>query len=279
MIGSSKALLQAVAGYSATESGYDIANASYDSKSYDPTTQATAPSGFYIKPDGTKLYIVDNGTDTIYQYTLSTAFDISTASYDSVSISVSSQDIQPNGITFKPDGTIMYHTSNSGNNMDQYTLSTAWDLSTASYASKSYDLSVSATELIPRNLAFNSTGTILLVAGGTNDKVFQHNLSTAWDISTASYASKSLDVSSQETGLHGIYLKPDDSKLWILGFGSNTVYQYSITSADASTASYDSVSFDVSSQSSSSYSVFFGDSGAKMYVLDSLTDTIYQYST
>jgi len=260
-------------------SAYDIANASYDSKSYDPTTQATAPSGFYIKPDGTKLYIVDNGTDTIYQYTLSTAWDISTASYDSVSISVSSQDIQPNGITFKPDGTIMYHTSNSGNNMDQYTLSTAWDLSTASYANKSYNLHLGATELIPRNLVFNSTGTILLVAGGTNDTVYQHNLSTAWDISTASYASKSLDVSSQETGLHGIYLKPDDSKLWILGFGSNTVYQYSITSADASTASYDNVSFSVASQSSSSYSVFFGDSGAKMYVLDSLTDTIYQYST
>jgi sugar lactone lactonase YvrE len=79
--------------------------------------------------------------------------------------------------------------------------------------------------------------------------------------------------------LYGIYLKPDDSKLWILGFGSNTVYQYSITSADASTASYDNVSFSVASQSSSSYSVFFGDSGAKMYVLDSLTDTIYQYST
>ena len=279
MIGSSKALLQATAGYAATESGYDIANASYDSKSYDPTTQATAPSGFYIKPDGTKLYIVDNGTDTIYQYTLSTAWDISTASYDSVSISVSSQDIQPNGITFKPDGTIMYHTSNSGNNMDQYTLSTAWDLSTASYANKSYNLHLGATELIPRNLVFNSTGTILLVAGGTNDTVYQHNLSTAWDISTASYASKSLDVSSQETGLHGIYLKPDDSKLWILGFGSNTVYQYSITSADASTASYDNVSFSVASQSSRSYSVFFGDSGAKMYVLDSLTDTIYQYST
>jgi 6-phosphogluconolactonase (cycloisomerase 2 family) len=260
-------------------SAYDIANASYDSKSYDPTTQATAPSGFYIKPDGTKLYIVDNGTDTIYQYTLSTAWDISTASYDSVSISVSSQDIQPNGITFKPDGTIMYHTSNSGNNMDQYTLSTAWDLSTASYANKSYNLHLGAVELIPRNLVFNSTGTILLVAGGTNDTVYQHNLSTAWDISTASYASKSLNVSSQETGLHGIYLKPDDSKLWILGFGSNTVYQYSITSADASTASYDNVSFSVASQSSSSYSVFFGDSGAKMYVLDSLTDTIYQYST
>ena len=260
-------------------SAYDIANASYDSKSYDPTTQATAPSGFYIKPDGTKLYIVDNGTDTIYQYTLSTAWDISTASYDSVSISVSSQDIQPNGITFKPDGTIMYHTSNSGNNMDQYTLSTAWDLSTASYANKSYNLHLGAVELIPRNLVFNSTGTILLVAGGTNDTVYQHNLSTAWDISTASYASKSLNVSSQETGLHGIYLKPDDSKLWILGFGSNTVYQYSITSADASTASYDNVSFSVASQSSSSYSVFFGDSGAKMYVLDSLTDTIYQYTT
>jgi hypothetical protein len=36
------------------------------------------------------MYIVGN-TSSVYQYTLSTAFDVSTASYDSVSFSVSSE--------------------------------------------------------------------------------------------------------------------------------------------------------------------------------------------
>ena len=39
------------------------------------------------------MYVVGSSLDTVYQYALSTAWDVSTASYDSVSLSVSSQDI------------------------------------------------------------------------------------------------------------------------------------------------------------------------------------------
>ena len=46
-----------------------------------------------------------------------------------------------------------------------------------------------------------------------------------------------------------------------------------------STGSYDNVSFSVFSQEGAADSVWFGDSGKKMYVLGSGTDTIYQYST
>lgn len=93
--------------------GYNLAGASYDSKSFSVSSQATGPRSLYFKDDGSKLYISDDTTDSLYQYTLSTAWDISTASYDSVSFSVSSQDTSPTGIYFKSDGTVLYVAGNS----------------------------------------------------------------------------------------------------------------------------------------------------------------------
>ena len=72
--------------------------------------------------------------DSVYQYSLSTAFDLSTVSYDSVSFSVASQDTAPVGITFSPDGTQMYMMGLVNSKIFQYSLSIAFDLSTASYS-------------------------------------------------------------------------------------------------------------------------------------------------
>jgi len=96
-----------------------------------------------LNTDGTKLYIGDDqyGTPTLYQYTLSTAFDISTATYDSVSFSFGTEvnffvGNQP--ISFSSDGTkiIAYGYPVAGNRSRfyQYDLSTAYDLSTISYS-------------------------------------------------------------------------------------------------------------------------------------------------
>jgi len=66
----------------------------------------------------------------------------------------------------------------------------------------------------------------VLVVGSTNDRVYQYNLTTAWDISTASYSGKSLSVSTQESVPHGIALSLDDSKLFVVGTSTDTVYTY-----------------------------------------------------
>jgi len=69
--------------------GFDIDGASYDSVSFSVASEDTAPTGIIFNNDGTKMYMVGGFNDSVYQYSLSTAFDLSTASYDSVSFSVS----------------------------------------------------------------------------------------------------------------------------------------------------------------------------------------------
>ena len=209
---------------------FNTSTASYSSKSIsiaNTTTSGpgdTAPTDVKFHPEGHTMYIVGTVSDRVYQYTLSTAWDVSTATYASKTVLVSSQDTAPQSLEFGDNGSKMYMLGSTNDRIYQYTLSTPWDVSTASYASKF--LSVSSQETSPLGMAFSFDGTKVLVVGSGNDTVYQYNLTTAWDISTGSYSGKNLNISSQESVPHGLALSLDDSKLFVVGTGTDTVYTY-----------------------------------------------------
>jgi 6-phosphogluconolactonase (cycloisomerase 2 family) len=265
-----------VSSVSAT-TGYLLSSASYDSKSFSVATQdSSATEGFTFSYDGTKMYAVGTTNRTVYQYDLSTAFDVSTASYASKSFSVATQETGPRGIRFKSDGTKMYIVGSTADTVFQYSLSTAWDVSTASYDSVS--LSVASEDTSPAGLYFSGDGTQLYIVGATNNSVYQYTLSTAWDLSTGSYASKSLSVASQDTNPSGVVINTDGTKLFVVGFSSDNVYQYNMSTAyDLSTASYASISFSVASQATVPKDLSFSTDGTKMYT--GSVGTVYQYTT
>jgi hypothetical protein len=208
---------------------------------------------------------------------ITSGFDISAASYDSVSLSVSGQDADPYDISFNDDGTKMYLLGDGGNSIYQYSLSTGFDLSTASYDSVSF--SVSSQETSPQSLTFNTSGTKMYVIGLSNDTVYQYSLSTAFDLSTASYSSVSFDAGTQATSPRSLRFNDTGSKLFILDNSNDTIHEYDLSSVfDVSTSSYNSVSFAVGSQDSNPQSISFNNSGQKMYLLGEANDTVYQYS-
>ena len=261
-----------------TTTGYNtVDNWAYDSVSFSVSSQSTDPYGVAFKSDGTKMYIAELSGDRIYQYSLSTAYDISTASYDSVSLNTSSQD-NPVDVIFKPDGTKLYICGSNNSNIYQYSLSTAWDLSTASYDSVTF--STSSQDIYPYGITFNNDGTKIFLVGNQNNRLYQYSLSTAYDISTMSYSSQYFSFSSQDSGMTGISFNSDGTKMYAVGFSSDTVYQYSLSTAyDVTSISYDSLSFSVSSQDSQPWSIVFNSDGSKGYVVGHANDTIYQYST
>jgi 6-phosphogluconolactonase (cycloisomerase 2 family) len=256
----------------------DIANASYDSVSFSVSTQDTVPRTATFKDDGTKMYMLGQNSDEIHQYSLSTAWDLSTASYDSVTFDVSTQTGFAAEFWWSTDGDYFYVVDIIGSAVIfQYNLTTAWDLSTASYANKSFDPSEEATPII---IGFKSDGTKVYIGGNVNDTLYQYSLSTAWDISTASYDSKSLDYSSQLGNSQGLFISPNGDKVWIVGaYNENTVYEYGLTTPwDMSTGSYSSISKTLS-QDNNIQSLFFKSDGSKLYAMGGQNDTIYQYST
>ena len=259
--------------------GYDLANASYDSVSFSVGTQDTVPTGLTFSTDGTNAYVAGPSQDKVFQYTLSTAWDLSTASYANKSLTVSGQALLSGAIAFKNDGTSLYVLDRNLDDVFQYDLTTAWDVSTASYASKSMD--ATSQDTAPRGMYFKPDGTKVYIAGDTNASIFQYALSTAWDISTGSYESKSFSVNTQTAYPCGVYLSPDGYKMFVAATTEGDIFQYSLSTAwDVSTASYDSVSFDASTQVTTGlHDLYFKSDGSKMYLISVSTDTVYQYTT
>lgn len=276
--------------YVYTRAGYSLANASYASKTYSFTSVENSPTGFEFNSDGTKLIIVGwqqlisgTGTGGCYQYSLSTAYDVSTASYDSVSFDLSNEMTQPTGMKFSSDGTKMFVIDNqaggvgTGDVVFQYNLSTAYDISSASYSNNS--LNVNSYETVLAGIDFKPDGTKMFLNGAGSDAVRAWDLSSAWDLSTASYASETYSLSSQETSCTGVTFNGDGTKMYITGYQSDAIYQYSLSTAwDVSSASYDSVSLSVSSQDGQPRQIRFNSDGSKLWMIGTSTDSIYEYS-
>jgi hypothetical protein len=196
--------------------------------SFSVSSQESGPSGLFFRADGTKMYVLGSATDTVFQYTLSTPWFVATASYDNISFSVTGQDTAPNGLWFKPNGLSMYVVGATGDAVYQYTLSTAWNVSTATFLQS---FSVSGQETISNAVTFTGDGSRMFVAGQTGDDVNVYNLTTPWDISTSAFVNV-FSVSGQDTAPQGIYIKPDGTKMYMVGSTNDTVYQYTVPSID-----------------------------------------------
>jgi sugar lactone lactonase YvrE len=208
-----------------------------------------------ISSDGSKFFVIGETGDAVYEYGLSTNFDISSSSASyTTSFSVSGQEAGPRGLAFSPDGTRFYICGTSNSVVFQYSMSSAWDISTASYvASGGYAI---------EGLVFKPDGTSYIMCNGAN-QIYQYDLSTAWDITSASYVSQ--PTISEDNAITGIALNADGTKLFLLGDSYDKVYQYSLgTAYTASTLSYDNVSVSVDTTPNG---ISFGNSGAKLYVV------------
>jgi hypothetical protein len=247
----------------------------YDSVSYAATTGNA--TGMTFNPDGTKLFAVGRTGNTVSQHTLSTPFDLTTASNDSSDFSVSSQSSGTRGLYIDASGTRMYVIDESSDRVYQYSMSSGFDLSTASYDSKSFDFS--SQEGNPSGLSFKTDGTKMYITGFTSDDVHQYTLSTPWDVSTASYDSVSFSIGSQEAAPFDMFIGDGGARMFIVGTGTDSAYQYTLSTPwDVSTASYDSISFDLSGQMDDPSAVYLSSDATKMFVLWFDNGRVYQYS-
>ena len=208
---------------------WDVSTASYvDAK--DISDEDNQPFGLTFNNDGTKMYVAGAGSnDSIFQYTLSTAYDVSTASYASKTLDVSDEDSRPCGIRFNTDGTKLFVTGFNSNYINEYALSTAYDISTASYSGDGERFSVGSQDASPRDVEFNSDGTRMFVVGGAGDDINEYTLSTGFDVSTANFKSN-YSVSSQESQPFSMAFNHDGTKMFMMGYNGDDVNEYSLVS-------------------------------------------------
>ncbi len=215
---------------------YDVSTAGSAVTTFSVATQETNPLGIDFNPTGTKMFISGStgvapliaSGEYVHEYSLSTAWTVSSAGY-TTSFNVTAQDTSPQGVTFGNSGSKMYVVGNTNDTIYQYSLSTPYSLvSGVTYDNISLILGTNPLllETLPTDISFDYTGTVLWVTGSTNDRIYEFRLGTAWDISTAVFYDD-VYIGFNEITVTGLQVIPEQNVAYIVGSGSDTVFQYS----------------------------------------------------
>ena len=246
--------------------------------------------GINFKPDGTIMYVTNRlgvGSDQegqLIQYSLSTPFDISTATKSSHIDLLGGGGVAvlkyPHAIEFKPDGTKMFVTSGDQfARIYQYSLSTAWDSSTAQFETSFHVNKTNEAKL--RTLAFKPDGTRMFTGGPEEGNLRSYTLSTAWDVSSASFDFESVDLSVSHDKFRNVQFHPDGSIMYIGGNDTHDIHKYILSTPwDVRTISSDNTTFDLVGGFTSMRGFIFAADFTKLYVVDdaATTSTIIEYS-
>jgi len=153
--------------------------------------------------------------------------------------SVSSREAHPQGLAFNNDGTKMFVTGMDGDDVNEYALTTGFDVSTATWTNL---VSVSAQDIKPKAIAFNTDGTKMFILGEQGDDVNEYTVSTGFDLTSTVTFIDSFSVTSTDSGEEdkptGLTFNNDGTKMFVCGWRRDDVAEYALTTGfDVSTAS------------------------------------------
>jgi DNA-binding beta-propeller fold protein YncE len=245
----------------------DITSAVYDNKSITVTTQGEL-QWVCFSTNGVNMYYCDYGRGSVIQYSLSTAWDVSTAtatgnsynvwynvswvaiSDDWTYLFIAAWDIwirkytlstpydvstasttETFGVTwnltwisFSSDGTKLYYMNYSIQKIIEYSLPSAWTLTWATLVG---ELSYPVSWNTYRDCAVSSLWwKVFLVRQASTSYIYQMNMSTENNITTASYNNVNLSLNYNACGL---YIKPDGTKMYVVNMGSKEIRQYTLS--------------------------------------------------
>ncbi len=242
-------------GGSSSPGSPDVSTASY-STNFDTANETTEPMDLQFNSDGTKLFVICDSTNKIFQYTTSN-YSIASASYDSVFKDLSGTfATNINAFIFNGDGTSFYIMGNDqgGTTPDtiyQFDMSTAYDIANASYTKQGTTVGTGTTAVdnTPDKMIFNNDGTKIYITGRSTNQMYQFSLSTAYDISTISYDSVNMSIGVNTNYRKGMQWGHNGRKLYIIDGEGQTplsldVYSFT-TPYDISTSGFNT-SIDIS---------------------------------
>ena len=134
-----------------------------------------------ISSDGKKFFFIDKDARSIIQWSLSTAYDLSTASTSEDTTMYIGNWAAMRSIEFSPDGHKMFLGDAKNDKIHQYSLTTAFDLSGTVELEGSISLLNDQTQ--PMGITFGAGGTRLFVhETENNDMIHEYHLRTPYNL-------------------------------------------------------------------------------------------------
>ena len=221
---------------------YNLGGMSYTT-SFSISGKVPNPQSIAFNSDGTKMFIVGQASQGLNEFALSTAWDISSASWTVEGCTDEGSGKQYTAVDFNADGTGARILDKRDNQVREFVLSTAYDISTCG----DYDEDTNSTNLNAlsgvseakaQGMAFNDDGTKMYIVGEQHDKVYELDLLTAYDVSTETFVA-SFDISDQEATPTGLEFSSDGKTMFVVGKNGDEINVYTLTTAwDISTAQH-----------------------------------------
>ena len=210
--------------------GFDISTKSFSvALSFDLSATNPSPRGIVFNDDGTKMILSNSALNIIENYDLAVAYNPSTAGLlgtHDTSGEVSGE----RGVVFNNDGSKVYVVEvNAPHEVTEYDLALAYDITTED-GNRSFGFGDQVDTGNVEAIRFNNDGTKMFTVGKTGSEAFvwEYALSTAFDVSTATYTDN-FSVNSQDTNPKGLAFNTDGTKMFIVGAQNDKVYEYSLS--------------------------------------------------
>ena len=174
---------------------------------------------WFVGADGT------SGQNSIYEYSLSTAFDVSTLSAGTIFNIGPNASTLASAIEISPDGLHFFVADEFSNLIRHWIALTPFTILGAIEQVDQYDLILQETDVT--GLVFRHDGCRMFVTGRNTDRIFQFELTTPWDLNTVVYNEisqnapfnnpTSLSFADDEFGNSGmweLFLDGDDGEMF-----------------------------------------------------------------
>ena len=249
-----------------------------------PTLERTA-GGMTFGDNGNKMYLVGAQADFVAQYALSTPYDYSSRGPLEDAFRVNGEETSAQDVEFNDDGTRMYIVGNAGDDITEYSLSSAWNVSSATFTD-TFDAQAAIVTFLGSGgdqltgMSFNNDGSKLYVLDRRSDDVFEFDLSTNYDVSTAGAVVNNLPVSGENNG-RDISFNDDGSEIYVIGAQGDDINVFPLPSA------YDLSSFVTSTNTNFTLpgsvenvpqALLIDDAGTTFWVAGSTDDEIKEYT-
>tara|TARA_R110001583_G_scaffold5763_1_gene30594 strand:- start:165 stop:2759 length:2595 start_codon:yes stop_codon:yes gene_type:complete len=259
----------------------NIENLVYKGDEFSVNSQEPNAYQITFSPDGTRMYLIGD-KDIIYQYSLSTPWEISTMAYVGASPDLTAVDNNMQSLAISADGMQVYTGGNENNKIYQFTLTTAWDITTCpSSATKEFALpSVGAGsgDSQPTSISFSPNGKyiFILVSGGF---IRRFVLSVAWDITTAT-EDRSASFREYTTTPWGMQFSNDGKKMFLYQLLSDWMVEIDLSipwDIQTGTAYYKRRWNDTGNLGQAQ-SIYINPSGSRLYAYDTTGNDVTQYN-
>ena len=174
-------------------------NWEYTGKEFSTAGQESNPGGAIFGDSGTKLYVIGTQSDRVQQYSVSSAYDLSSTVAHVGQANVAHGG-NPQDLVFSEDGSKLWTLDGGSDQLRYYTVGTNWDITTlSSSAVVTRDFSDNV-DTNPTGFRFNADGTKIILVGSSKagasgtDIIYSYDLSSAYDIAGIGVSSGTIAV-------------------------------------------------------------------------------------